>query len=397
MSKYSTNAEYDLEKLEISTDAGNFDLSKILIELNLYESILSPYMSGDVMIVDTSTLVKGLKLGNNEKIKLHFKTAGSKNSIKYEGIIYKVSPPGRLNEHASGFVLNFVSEPMIKNNKAKIPRGFKDTTSNIVATLNDQYLSGPKTLVAQETRNIQHYIANNKHPLEVVSDLARKSVSINNEYGYLFFENNRFQNYLPLELLYKQYPTLTYKHKNAGINEDTVQREVEAFQSIQNYEIMKRPSSFSDTVHGVTGATFTGFNLYDKTFTNTKYDPVKDYDPYKSLGKELEPAQKDTSVDAYQQVEYAGVYDQPDISRVKSKMAFLRSQTYQVKIVVNGNSMNKAGDVLDVTIPIWSQFDDTRTPVDTLSGNFLISDIRHVIKNDVYTQHIKLIKDATSG
>lgn len=395
MDKYNNNAEYVLERLEIVTENKTYDLSSAMIELNLYESILNPFMSGDLMILDSDSFVSATSLGNHERIRLRFKTSGSTNIIDYTGVIYKVAPPGRVNEHTTGYVLNFVSATMIKNNKTVIKQGFNDTTANIVSRIHDLYLSSTKTLVKKESRNMHHYIANKKKPIEVISDLARKSVSTTQENGYLYYENNQEQRYYPIEALYKQSPTMVYKHKNAGIHENTKQREAEAFNAIQEYDILERPSAMSDTVHGLIGGTWTGFSLFEKKTVKTVYNPNKDYDPLKSLGKKLEDSRLDNSDDSYIHIDYANVYGQPDISRIKTNIALLRSQSYQVRIVVNGNSAHKAGDVLDVTVPLWSRHDDTRSEIDKLSGKFLITEIRHVLKNDIYTQHIKIIKDAT--
>jgi len=395
--KYSQNGAYILKKLEVMFDGEDdvaYNLIPLYLDISIYESMFSVGISGNVTIMDTNSIYNEKFLGNGETITITYETTGSDKEISITGVVYKCSPPTRVNEHTSGLILYFCSEEVINDKRARVRKSYKDVCSSIVEDLHKDISS--KKLITIPTKEINHFVGANQHPVDVIAYLARRSMSTTNEGGYLYFENNKQFCFLPIEYLYKQEPIAEYKYKNAGIYEDVDKKEEESFSSIQDYSIIAVPNFMEQIGDGVLGSRSTNLNLLEKNFYDSTYNNIDEFSEANSLAKipnlnkslvnGLNNDKRYTYVDDFQKPLQA--------FRLKNINILMNTQRYAAKITIWGDTNNIVGSIIKCFLPVWGTNSGKGEVPDPYSGKFLITEIKHTLKRNQYTQTMKLVKDA---
>lgn len=395
--KYSQNGQYNLKKVELILPDGNrIDLKNVFLDISIYESLMSTTMSGNISIVDSSNQFNSEFLGNGEVIYLDFETAGSKNNIVYYGTVYKCSPPNRVSEHSSGIILYFTSSELINNNRMIVEDAFNDQSSNVVNTLFNR-VKNKKNIDIVKSKNINKFVSASHTPFEIISDLAARSISSANDHGYLFYENNREFNFKPIQYLYQQKSSNSYYYKTAGVFKDSKKREEEAFNSIQDYEIVAMPNLIEQIDDGVLGSTSVNLNLLDKAIVENRYDNQSAFDRNKSLGK-LPNLKTNMINNQYSDIKEVRTWLRNDPfhkARFVNIKELLNAQRYGAKISVFGDTANVVGAIVECSLPVWgSEANKNANVPDPFSGRCLIIAIKHTIQKTKYTQTLKLVKDS---
>lgn len=393
---YKQNGQYNLKRADIILPDGDIiDVRSIFLDISLYESIITPTMSGSISLVDSTNQYNSGLLGNGEEIFLDFETAGSNNNITYHGVVYKASPPARISEHATGVLLYFTSKERINSSRMIVPDSFDNQSSEIVKTLFGR-IKNKKNIDVRQTKNIHKFVSASHSPFDIIADLAARSISSQNEYGYLFYEDNRRYNFKPIQHLYTQPAQNRYIYTEAGYFKDVKKKEEEAFGSIQDYEIVSVSDLIQQIDDGVMGSTSVNLNILEKSIVTNTYNNVDSFDKDKSLGKVpnmrnlINPENTDTKEvkiwlknDPFHAVRFRGIKE------------LLNSQRYAAKISIFGDTANKAGDITLCSLPVWGSDAGNNGKVpDPYSGRCLILSIKHTIQKTKYTQTLKLVKDA---
>lgn len=393
--KYTQNGAFNLKKLELQFDDGIYvNLIPLFIDATIYESIYGVAISGNISIMDTTSLYNENFLGNGERVRIVFETAGSDNQIDVTGVVYKCSPPTRVNEHTSGLVLFFTSEEIINNKRTIVERAFNDTCSNIVKELHKTISDKPISSVP--SKELHHFVGAKQNPIDVIGMLARRSVSQSDEYGYMYFENNKQFVFLPLEYLLRQPSVAFYQYKNAGVFQDVKKKEEEAFASIQDYSINEVPNLITQTNDGVLGSQTINLNIREKSFFKTKYDNESKFRKNIALGR-VPNLDKSLINEDYTDKLYSFVSDNEkplQNYRHRNMNTILNIERYSARISVFGDSNLTCGSVITCNLPVWGKDANKGQAPDPFSGDFLVAEIKHTLKSKQYMQTMKLIKDS---
>lgn len=391
---YTQNGEYELSKLRITLPDGNeLDLKEAFIEISIFETLLMS-MSGTIHILDSEGAYSKYFLGHNEELEIEWKTAGSDNKIRYTGVIYKVDPPQRMSEHASGITLHFVSKEYYNNLKNNVESAYNQEISKTVETLfND--IKERKKLEAIKSKGIFNIIGTRQKPFDFISQLSRYAVSNNDEYAYFFYEDNQQFNFKPLHNLLKQEPEIEYYYKNSGVFEDIDKKEEEAFNAIQDYEFVELPNTIDFNDNGLLGTTSENLNLLEKSITTNTYKEDEEFKASNSLGKHPELSNFIFPDNYISLMEGTVSYIENELieARFKNYMEMFKTEKFGAHIVVFGDTNNRAGMVLKCNLPIWNS-DVNRDTTEIFSGDCLVFEVKHIINKKGYMQVLKLVKDS---
>ena len=399
MTKYAGNGQFSIGRLSLFYDAGGsekeIDMKSAYVQIDLYESIFEHTMSGTVAIVDAFNLQDLLPLYGNERIEIEFFTQGNEgNPVSYIGAVYKVSEKHRVSEHSSGYRIHFISHEALNSQRVNVNRSYEETPSHIVSQLYKRII-GPsqKGYNALSTRAVAPYTFGTIKPLQAVSVLSKHSVSTNNDYGYLFYEDNKQFNFMPLQALYQQDPVREYRSRPAGMSDDEQQRVQEAHGTVQDIKVMEENSYLDRIMEGQHGTTSHRFDLFSKQLETYEYDKQSEFRKSKSLGanaykKDIEASYEDRVAIRY---DNNPTVQLPTIAKgIQQKVEI---NTIRVEITVFGDSIMRCGTCVDAYLPIWNKDQDQVT--DMLTGKFLVSEIHHQLNNEEkYLQTIMLQKDA---
>lgn len=393
---YTQNGQYEIDYITINVGGEQIDLKGVMLELVLYESILSSTMTGTITIVETANLINNNSIGYGDVIKFNYSTAGFQKR-KFEGVVYKISAPSRITEKSTGYTLYFTTKELINNLSEVVTEGYRSEISDMAQFIFDKVDTKIKPLVKERTRNIEQFVFPTVQPFEAISMLTRKAVSDSGNYGYMFYEDSVQFNFRSIESLYQQEPIAHYTYKSGKVYEDSKQSTKESFSSFQEYTILPNISYIEYMGSGLLGSTWNFFSVHNKQTDTYKYNIEESFKKDKSLGSfPLAKNSLEIDYDNTNFLGYRGVPRQNGHPYVMNKNSWANIETQQAIVVTFGNSDVRVGVVCTAIIPLWSSnnTNPTNPDKDLLSGKFLFSEIKHVFSIESYIQTIKLTKNA---
>ena len=118
--KLAQSTDYVIKELSIVSRGSKIDISGLFEEINLYDNLLTPVRSGNIVIIDAINLTQNLLLDGTEY--LIFIAEKAENLLPFSGLykIYKQSNRATLTPNSESYVLHFVSDELLFSNQQKI-------------------------------------------------------------------------------------------------------------------------------------------------------------------------------------------------------------------------------------------------------------------------------------
>jgi len=230
--QYATQCQ--IEKCRVTYHDGKTnDLASDMI-LGFFgrESLLSPFLSGSLVISDSADWLNGASpIEGGEKVELEIKTPVKEEAERYEYRIWKIGNRVSLNKKQA-YTLALISEEAMVNESTRVigrfPRGGQnqDTTpeisiTDIVMKLIREELKSQKKIHAQDTLFKQVILGANQRPFDIICKLANKAIPditktgqtnnpnsssttkkvIKGTAGFFFWETKRGYNFFSVDAL----------------------------------------------------------------------------------------------------------------------------------------------------------------------------------------------------
>ena len=429
MSEIKYAGEVELTKLVLISSSGvAIDLTEVVININMYESVFSRAMSGSVLIGDTNNLSVNLPIIGQEYLSIKLNTPSlDDNAIDYSEnvfVVYKIK-----SREADGQMqvleLQFTSPEMLKNNRIRISKSYTDTIDNITEDIftNERYLNTKKDLFIEPTIGIRRMVVPNLHPYDIIRNLATESISKENgSPHYVFFENNRGLHFRSLQSLYAQGITGKYHsgeqasdEKYTGDNESGAL--MQSMKRIVNFSMGTNNDTLANIKSGMLGSTIFSHDIYNKSYNKTTFgyfdnfedneriseNPTYNDNPidedentlgnFKDARIHLHSIPSDTDTQHYEtdtsSYAYASNRLSDSLLSRQSRFGELRSGI-GLTIEIAGNTTIAAGDMIDIQLPI-AGIDHNDDKVDKYySGEYLITNLRHIFTPRERTHQILL-------
>ena len=394
------------------------ELSGIIKQMSIYESIYNNCMFGNIKIEDGTGLVEANGIIGSGKEKIHFEmltenTVGF-NSVNLEKIftIGSIST-GLQSPKFTEYDIGIVSPYLIKNNKTKISRSFKmgETASDIAEYIGIDVLEfedGAPHWACFDVSPTLHekaIVVPNWNPFQVLNFLARNSVSANGESNYLFFENNDSFKFMSIDELLAKEPTRKLALKNMPdkikINNDiTVDNAM-----MTKYSENARFNLSDGQNMGMYGSGILAHNILEKWME--KYEVIYDGPLDKIMAETIGlNGPEDKQFKDFNTWQHSGLMSHNYLYNIhhlgeKShyplhdmKKTNLRANI--IKFDIPGDTNIFAGNVIQLMIP--THIHNHNLPEDQyLTGNWLVTAIHHKISNVGYVCTLECMKDGFFG
>ena len=431
----------------------NKDISSMVIELNIYESIYNQALTGTVVITDAIDLISTLPLTGNERLAFKFHTprgqidASSETGHPFH--IFKLTDRQQISEGIQSYVLHFCSREMLRNMRTRVSSAKNGTLDQIASLIfqEPEGLDSKKRLTVEPTRNSDKYTFPNMHPLDAITMLSKKALSTNGQgAGYYFYETTQgyyfrsYENMVAISGKLARPPKEVYDYKvrNTKVGEsssDTIavrRNMLEDIRAVESYQFINNYDTAFHQLTGTYGSNTITYDFYTKSFNETKFDYHAHYndqlhtDSFKE-GTSQEDNERFPITPA--PVDYdqksVGEYDKSRIS-VISNTRFVHNEdtgmygvavesgglleakrVSQDNMILNGTTLRltvpgqcglEAGDIIDFNLRSMLkqqraiQNQDTRDPL--YSGRYLIKKLRHRFHEGAYKCIMDCVKDS---
>jgi len=420
-------------------------IAEQVVEFSLFQSIFSPVLKGNLSINDYVGLINNYPMIGEEIITVFLKqsTDEGENNYKIEFVITAIREILIGNDNRQTvYNVELASKEAYLNSLELVAKAYVSPIDKIIKDVVENNLKSKKKIkFVNDTKKTRKLVIPNMSPFAAVDWLCNYAVSEDDKkyYTYAFYETlgasnaNEFRAspIIEPEFVFKaiQRPTwrayvddeaLVQAKKNPYYyisNIEMMNRDAPLYKSMvsqgfdvnriaKNFKFNKRLTMFEKIVGGYFENEYVEINLQQKDHKITKFN-IRD-DQYSELNNHKLNTVKyidaiidhNTNSEKSPKTKYViNNYDDQSQPSFRTKWgrdasSFLAYAQVDISLVIYTDLRLRAGDVIWVNIPEFHGFDAAF--VDTkLSGYFMISEIKNIVRNDGFTYTtLRLNKDS---
>ena len=415
---------FEIISLDIFLKNGQeISLKGLYQEINLYDSVFSHCLTGNILITDSIGLINSLQFDGQEGILIRIGKTREEIIFQQSYRIHKLSNRKNINQNSEMYVLHFISDEYIFSAQQRVHQVFTNSTyTQMVVQLLANYL-GVDKMVLHDSEGLHTKQMPNMTPLDTVAWISKRALDKNKSPSFLFFQNRYGYNFVSLNELVKNNPIrVTFDPKNLGESENFN----EEFYGARYMSVISQYDVVDSIESGVYASTLTGFDPITRTIKTknlTFSDHYKENNHLNENSNQVEfNNQKDisriakTNLKSYdsRQLLYPASYDRgtskyiqnndknsinyaenPDYL-LKRKAIMKNLMTKRVRVVVPGNFRFTTGQTVLLNLPErQEQTSDNKD--DSLFGNYLIIGARHIITYNKHETVFDAVTDSNSA
>ena len=414
LDQYTQEDDYRLEKLSMTGTSGQtVNLKPLFVTFSFVEDIFSCAISGSVLIKDAVNLFSAFPINGYETIEVSFKTPGidSEEITKTFDVVEITEKVRAPNERAEVYRINFVSQTATKDKLTTISKSYKGKISDIVEKIYSEYLAGPSNTLKkpQETLEEKKYVIPRWSPFRALTWLAKRAepVKESNETNFLFFENVDGHNFISLSELVSQDPVIEYFNIPVLVGGGSKEL-AKNFLNVKNSLFLKSSQKLKEQMSGAYTSTLYTHDVTTKQWNKYTYKHSEDNirhitdnkltmknDKYESNPNSV--VHLSTKQSALMGKDYPNIQNQEKwLQRTISSDVLV--DTIKLKITTSGNSRLRVGNVIEFYTPKTGSLESPETAQkwydEKFSGKYLITNLRHTITPEGYTNTIGLAKNS---
>ena len=152
--------DVDIERVEIVSSTGRgVEVTNMVAEIQIFEDIFAPCVTGTVTITDSIDLVNVFPFVGEEKIILRIRTPSIPDKMKESRIdqqffIYKMSDRKVLGDKNVFYILHFCSYELVSDANLKLSRSFEGKISDIAKKMmKTEIVKSDLPMDIEETKN----------------------------------------------------------------------------------------------------------------------------------------------------------------------------------------------------------------------------------------------------
>ena len=403
-----SSGDYKISSMMIVTSTGqSVDVRNIMLELNIYEDIFSPVITGDITLGDAADIMSAYQIHGNEFLCVSIDKPSLNKPITKIFRIYKVGDRDFGTASLQNYTLFFASEELLLSVQTLISKSYKGL--RIDQMVNDLLLNKLKVnsnkMNGIFTQSLGSFdiIIPRMNPLEAIQWLSPRAYA-QNQNLFFFYENRDGFNFTSYENLLTL-PTYNTYYRNVKITRD-VEQNMNSFnfiRIIEDFDIIKatRMGSFSSSL-AVLDLVNRSFKTYNFNATQVSSNGLLNknipsnnlqnrlgltlYTANESLLKYVASGDSDPS------------FNPADIKNWLPQTATRLGQinTFKVVISIPGDILLKVGNVVNLIVPKMETQTQSTQNDSMRSGRYLVASVKHVFNQDNSTTVIELLSDSVN-
>jgi hypothetical protein len=287
----SRPGEIEIGSVRLICDNGfSIDIKEIMVELTLNEDLYSPFIYGEVSVVDTLSLVKNAPIIGGEETLLIEYNLPCTEVVKNVYRVYKIKDRQRTDRDSTEvYTLCFASPELEKNNSIEITGTFGGKYSEIAKQLYSEYLAIPDVtppINISESANFINFTANRWTPIETFNYMANRAISNSNhnEMGFLFFRRMDSYNFINIFDQFDQEPIVIYRriNRSLALPENKYDLLIEQF-NIEDYTIINTQDSIQNRLDGGYDSITTSYDITSKQVQESHHSYTDDFSRTRSI------------------------------------------------------------------------------------------------------------------
>lgn len=416
------STQFQINEMTIVTKAGKIDVRSIFEELSIFDSIMQPCMSGNIVIKDAIGLSNKLLLDGSEFLLVDISKDKDELAIKQSFHIYKLTNRKQNNQTSETYILHFVSDEYVYSEQQRINQVYDDTYSNAAYNILTDYLQAPFSKLSaffDGSYGIRNIVVPNLKPIDALNWCAKRALDIDGLPNFLFFENQVGYNFVSLSTLLTNEPLFDVNFDVKNIT-DSVENEMKGARDVK---VLSQFDFIKNTRAGVYSGSFIGFDPITRTIKTKEIKYGDHYLPNKKgneqpnfsavtnrenrLNTEMTDSRKTLFYfgEELEKSSYVKSKDPTSLTKTENpeKFIFQRKAIFdnlvqqRVRMTLPGNFAITSGYNLNLKMPSRSAQSKGQDNADTsLNGKYLIIGTRHLITYQKHETIVEVVTDSTN-
>ena len=410
-----TVGQVNLERVQIVSANGRaVDVTNMVGEIQIFEDIFQPAITGTIAIGDSLDLVNLFPFVGEEKVVIRIITPSLEGKpdaqIDREFYIYKMTDRKILGDTQVFYMLHFCSFELITDANVKLSKRYYGKVADIAGLLlKREGLKTEMPVQVEETINSVSYISNFWSPYKNLYYLADRAMNIRGAANFVFFENRKGLNFVSLGSMFAQDEKTEYTYDNFSREvkpNTTLADPQKGFDRFIDYNIETGFDYLERVKSGLYGSKFITHDLMTKKYTTKNYNMFAEWDKTNHLNKHPISSPDTlvrTNANIYAYPKYNNMYNgfgddgaQNWMPRRHSLMA--QADAFRLTAEAPGRTDMTVGQVVKVSLyksSPTSKEDDISSMLDNMfSGRYIISAINHRITREKHEMHMEMLKDS---
>ena len=204
MSEINSNVKTTSIKI-VSKTGTEVDVTQIFLLINIYQSLLlKKFITGRIVLADTSDLISNLPLVGNEEVKITITNDYDTSYQDYTFRIYKIDRDFntfKTNQKIKILNIYLYSDEEF-NSFSRVSKRYQGTGSSIIQNVLTNNLSTTKILTKDTDTSTINFISNYWNSEQIIDYVLKKTELTYKD--FIFFENNNGFNFKSLSTLFQQ-------------------------------------------------------------------------------------------------------------------------------------------------------------------------------------------------
>ena len=257
------------------------DIANSVTDLDIFEHLDKPYLTGLISFLDTEDIVGGLDISGAETVDIKVRVNSQiAVSVKKKFYITKIITTGKGSTAGNAIVLHLIEDVAYKSNLFNVNKSYSGSPTDIINKISKGYLNKTILTSSKDTQDFK-VIVPNLTPLNAMSWIKNKATTTK---GYPFY---LFSTFGQDELLFADLKTMTERPAvNVGepytYTESTIPSVDDNYsdkprrRTILHYDYNNTENLFELIGKGVVGARHNYINITKNEIKSIDFDLAKD-------------------------------------------------------------------------------------------------------------------------
>ena len=431
----------------------SIDVRQLVSEIQIYESINDSVLSGRLTLTDGASVLDDLPLTGHELLEFSLYTPGMSpsdldNPIGFDFtsesghpmFVYNITNIISPNPGVKIYTLEFCSREEIRNSQRKIGRAFTGSVDAIVLNILRSDLKSKKNLFFEPTKGVNKYVMPKLAPFESIKFMQSEAISSNNvdSSGYFFYETSQGFNFKSLEGMISkgkkggEYRKPIAKYTNTPVTQSgkLYDKDAPNITKVYEFKIINRFNSLHNIREGVYASRLVTYNAFNKQFKELDFEYLDSFVKQRHVGQVKQTSvsnpvtgfmpifnyEEGKAMSQFPEGKYMfesstqGMHDTPQTKKDNSlsfgppdientlQKAISQKHAYNsfvIELNVPGNTGISAGDVISFETTTFAGQGNKEAQIDPyLSGNYLVTSVRHLILVEKHVTLLTCAKDS---
>jgi len=307
--KNDSPGAFELSDIFLTSSANDLDtvqpvrlnIRNIVSEFNIYESLDSKFLSGDMILTDATNVIQTLPLTGFERVEFFFRSPNTTVGYDFGAdkghpmFVYSLTNRKQINPNAQVYQLKFISLEGIRDHQTRVSQAFSGNIEQMIADISYNYLKTKKNVLVEETKSNHKLVSPRVKPSVFIDQLCKVARSKNFENsGFVFYEDANAFHFKSYEGLFcktngePREAVAHYSPKAKNISTKGSERHTEYnLQSVEKFRVISQYDTLKNTAYGTYSSRLITHDLYHKTFNEFDYNYYLEYEKQKHLEEGL--------------------------------------------------------------------------------------------------------------